>query len=120
MEIEQLAGVRYDVPLREGGSLPAVVETDRGGPFVVKFRGAGQGAKALIAELLAAGLALAVGLPVPRPAVVTLAEGFGKAEPDDPREAPLAQRVSGNAAPRAACRQEHPEQAHDPTLGRDV
>ncbi len=82
MEIEQLAGVRYDVPLREGGSLPAVVETDRGGPYVVKFRGAGQGAKALIAELLAAGLAQALGLPVPRPAVVTLAAGFGKAEPD--------------------------------------
>jgi hypothetical protein len=80
--IEQLAGVRYVVPLREGGSLPAVVETDRGGPYVVKFRGAGQGAKALVAELLAAGLAEALGLPVPRPAVVTLAAGFGKAEPD--------------------------------------
>jgi hypothetical protein len=82
MAIEQLVGVRYDVPLREGGSLPAVVETDRDGPYVVKFRGAGQGAKALVAELLAAGLAQALGLPVPRPAVVTLAEGFGKAEPD--------------------------------------
>src|ERR671926_583096 len=82
MAIEQLVGVRYDVPLREGGSLPAVVETDRDGPYVVKFRGAGQGAKALIAELLAAGLAQALGLPVPRPAVVALAEGFGKAEPD--------------------------------------
>ncbi|HLH23218.1 MAG TPA: HipA family kinase [Chloroflexota bacterium] len=82
MEIEELTGVRYDVPLREGGSLPAVVETDRGGPFVVKFRGAGQGAKALIAELLAAGLARELGLPVPRPALVTLAAGFGQAEPD--------------------------------------
>jgi hypothetical protein len=82
MAIEQLVGVRYDVPLREGGSLPAVVATDRDGPYVVKFRGAGQGAKALIAELLAAGLAQPLGLPVPRPAVVTLEEGFGKAEPD--------------------------------------
>ena len=76
------------VPLREGGSLPAVVETVRadestpGGPFVVKFQGAGQGAKALIAEALVAGLARALGLPVPTPAVVVLEEGFGKAEPD--------------------------------------
>ena len=44
--------IRYLQPLREGGSLPAVVDTDGGGLFVVKFRGAGQGAKALIAELL--------------------------------------------------------------------
>ena len=80
--IERLTGVRYVVPLREGGSLPAVVETDRAGPFVVKFRGAGQGAKALIAELLVAGLALELGLPVPTPAVVALEAGFGKAEPD--------------------------------------
>jgi len=80
--VERVAGVRYDVPLREGGSLPAVVETDRDGPYVVKFRGAGQGAKALIAELLAAELALALDLPVPQPALVTLAAGFGKAEPD--------------------------------------
>jgi hypothetical protein len=80
--IERLSGVRYVVPLPEGGSLPAVVETDRAGPFVVKFRGAGQGPKALIAELLAAGLALALGLPVPRPAIVALEEGFGKGEPN--------------------------------------
>jgi len=82
MQIEQVTGVRYDVPLREGGSLPAVVATDRGGPYVVKFRGAGQGAKALIAELVAAGLAQPLGLPVPQPAVVSLADGFGQAEPD--------------------------------------
>jgi hypothetical protein len=80
--VERLTGVRYVVPLREGGSLPAVVETDGGGPFVVKFRGAGQGAKALIAELLAAELGLALSLPVPQPAIVTLADGFGNAEPD--------------------------------------
>ena len=82
MSVERLRGVRYVVPLREGGSLPAVVETDRDGPYVVKFRGAGQGAKALIAELLVAELATELGLPVPRPALVTLEAGFGKAEPD--------------------------------------
>jgi hypothetical protein len=80
--IAQLTGVRYVVPLREGGSLPAVVETDRDGPYVVKFRGAGQGAKALIAECLAAELARALGLPIPRPAIVLLDEGFGRGEPN--------------------------------------
>jgi hypothetical protein len=62
--------------------LPAVVETDRAGQFVVKFRGAGQGPKALVAELLAAGLAESLDLPVPVPAIVTVAEGFGRGEPD--------------------------------------
>ena len=80
--LDRLTGTRYVVPLHEGGSLPAVVETDRDGPYVVKFRGAGQGAKALIAECLAAQLALALGLPVPRPAIVLLADGFGKGEPN--------------------------------------
>jgi hypothetical protein len=69
------------VPLREGGSLPAVVDTDRG-PFVVKFLGSGHGAKALIAELIAARIAEQLELPIPAPAVVMLAEGFGTAEPD--------------------------------------
>jgi hypothetical protein len=82
MVIERYTGIRYVVPLREGGSLPAVVETERGGAYVVKFRGAGQGPKALIAELLVAGIADTLGLPVPRPAVIDLGEGFGKSEPD--------------------------------------
>ena len=62
----RLVGARYVVPLREGGSLPAVVETDGGGTFVVKFRGAGQGPRALIAEYVFAGIAAVLGLPVPR------------------------------------------------------
>jgi len=70
------------VPLREGGSLPAVVDTETGGTFVVKFRGAGQGPKALIAEALVASIGVAVGLPVPTPAVVDLEAGFGRSEPD--------------------------------------
>ena len=88
MSMERVIGTRYVVPLREGGSLPAVVETVKadqttpGGAFVVKFQGAGQGAKALIAEALVAGLAYALGLPVPKPAIVELEEGFGNAEPD--------------------------------------
>lgn len=80
--LERVTGVRYVVPLREGGSLPAVVDADSGGTFVVKFHGAGQGPKALVAEALAASIARTLDLPVPRAAVVWLEEGFGRAEPD--------------------------------------
>jgi hypothetical protein len=80
--VPRLVGSRYVVPLREGGSLPAVVDTEDDGTFVVKFRGAGQGPKALIAEQLVALIALAIGLPIPRPAIVELAAGFGRSEPD--------------------------------------
>lgn len=79
--MQTVEGLRYVVPLREGGSLPAVVDSDAG-TFVVKFRGAGQGVKALVAEALAAGLARALGLTVPNPAIVALGEGFGESEPD--------------------------------------
>src|SRR5215208_2179034 len=82
LALPTLSGIRYVVPLREGGSLPAVVDTEDGGQYVVKFKGAGQGAKALVAEALAAGLALTLGLPVPAAAVVELADGFGNGEPD--------------------------------------
>jgi hypothetical protein len=80
--MNQVNGVRYVTPLREGGSLPAIVDTDEPGAYVVKFRGAGQGPKALVAELLAAILARPLGLPAPAAAIVTLAAGFGQSEPD--------------------------------------
>src|SRR5260370_32660001 len=80
--LPRLVGARYVVPLREGGSLPAVVDTESGGTFVVKFRGAGQGPKALIAEALVASVGVALGLPIPTPAVVDLEDGFGRGEPD--------------------------------------
>jgi hypothetical protein len=73
---------RYAVPLREGGSLPAIVETETGALFVVKFRGAGQGARALLAELIVGRLAQHLGLAVPDLALVELADGFGRTEPD--------------------------------------
>jgi hypothetical protein len=73
---------RYVQPLREGGSLPAVVETEDGGLWVVKFRGAGQGAKALIAEAITARLAAALDLPVPELAVVHVLPSFGRTERD--------------------------------------
>jgi len=81
MPIETHPALRYVTPLREGGSLPALVETG-GGMYVVKFRGAGQGARALVAELIVGGLAQALGLPLPDLAVVDLGDGFGRAEPD--------------------------------------
>jgi hypothetical protein len=73
--------IRYVQPLREGGSLPAIVATDAG-LFVVKFRGAGQGPKALIAELIVGLLAQRLGFPVPEPALIDIAPAFGRAEPD--------------------------------------
>jgi hypothetical protein len=73
---------RYVQPLREGGTLPAVVETHRGGLFVAKFRGAGQGAKALVAELLVGMIGQAAGLPVPELALIELLPDFGQTEPD--------------------------------------
>jgi hypothetical protein len=68
-------------PLREGGSLPAVVDTEDG-LYVVKFRGAGQGAKALVAELIAGMIAGALGLPIPELALVDVSDTFGRSEPD--------------------------------------
>jgi HipA-like protein len=69
-------------PLREGGSLPAVVDTEDGGLFVVKFRGAGQGAKVLVAELIVGMIAQRLELPVPALALVDVSERFGRSEPD--------------------------------------
>ena len=89
-------GARYVVPLREGGSLPAVVETDGGGTFVVKFRGAGQGPKALIAEYVFAGIAAVLGLPIPRAAVIDLEDGFGRSEPDPEIQDVLRGSVGAN------------------------
>lgn len=73
---------RYVQPLREGGTLPAVVETHGGGLYVAKFRGAGQGSKALIAELLVGMIGEAAGLPVPGLALIELLPDFGQTEPD--------------------------------------
>lgn len=82
MAVTHLTATRYVLPLREGGSLPAIVDADDGNQYVLKFRGAGQGPKALIAELLAAGLATALGLPMPPYALVHMGKGFGEAEPN--------------------------------------
>ncbi len=80
--LETLRATRYVMPLREGGSLPALVEADDDGIYVLKFRGAGQGKKALIAELICGELGRAWGLPVPRLAMMDLDPVLGRNEPD--------------------------------------
>ena len=74
---------RYVTPMREGGSLPGLVEADDDGLYVVKFRGAGQGPRALVAEWLAGELARAVGLTVPDLVAVEIDPNLGDAEPDE-------------------------------------
>jgi hypothetical protein len=73
---------RYVAPLREGGSLPAVVEADDLGTYVLKFRGAGQGRKALVAELVVGELARALGLSVPEIVLANLDPKLARTEPD--------------------------------------
>jgi HipA-like kinase len=77
-----VTATRYVTPLREGGSLPAIMEADDLGTYVVKFRGAGQGRKALVAEVISAGLARACGLRVPDVVAVDLDAGLAAGEPD--------------------------------------
>jgi hypothetical protein len=73
---------RYVTPLREGGSLPAIVEADDDGMYVLKFRGAGQGPRALIAELVSGEIARALGLPVPELVFAELDPDLARTEPD--------------------------------------
>lgn len=80
--MKTLAATRYVTPLREGGSLPAVVEASDGKLYVAKFRGAGQGPRALVAEWLAGELARACGFDVPELVRLELDEAFGRNEPD--------------------------------------
>ena len=74
---------RYVTPLREGGSLPAIAEADDGFLYVLKFRGAGQGVKALIAELVGVEIARALGIKVPEIVFANLDPAFGRTEPDE-------------------------------------
>ncbi len=83
IEIRTVDVVEYRMPLREGGSLPAIVMADDDFPYVLKFRGAGQGKKALIAELIGGELARAMGLKVPELVFMNLDDSFSKTEPDE-------------------------------------
>jgi hypothetical protein len=81
--LRSVTATRYVTPLREGGSVPALVEADDDGLYVVKLLGAGHGRKALVAELLAGELGRHLGLPVPDQVLVELDPALAKAEPDE-------------------------------------
>ena len=80
--IRTVRATRYVTPLREGGSLPAIVEADDDGLYVLKFRGAGQGPRALVAELVAGEIARAAGLPVPEIVFACVDADLARTEPD--------------------------------------
>jgi hypothetical protein len=80
--LEQVNVIRYVTPLREGGSLPALVEADNLGTYVLKFRGAGQGPKALVAEIIGGELARRLGLRTPELVLAYLDPRIASSEPD--------------------------------------
>lgn len=82
-ELRTVDIIRYVTPLREGGSLPAIVEADDEFLYVLKFRGAGQGIKALIAELVGGEIARALGMKIPEIVFATVDPAFGRTEPDE-------------------------------------
>jgi hypothetical protein len=93
LQLRTVQATRYVTPLKEGGSLPAIVEADDAGMYVLKFRGAGQGPKALIAELLGGELARATGLRMPEIVFMEIDADLARTEPD-----PEIQQLSRNSA----------------------
>ena len=89
MQLRTVAATRYVTPLREGGSVPAIIEADDSGTYVLKFRGAAQGPKALVAELIAGEIARALGLPIPELVLIEIDPILGRSEPDPELQAPL-------------------------------
>ncbi len=96
--IRTVTATRYVTPLREGGSLPAIVEADDEGMYVLKFRGAGQGPKVLAAELIAGEIARAAGLPVPEIVFVQLDPDLARTEPDAEIQALIRASAGVNVA----------------------
>jgi hypothetical protein len=97
-EIRTVNVTRYVTPLREGGSLPAIAEADDGFLYVLKFRGAGQGVKALIAELVGGEIARALGFKVPEIVFANLDTAFGRSEADEEIQDLLKASVGLNLA----------------------
>lgn len=98
MELRTVNVTRYVTPLREGGSLPAIAEADDDFLYVLKFRGAGQGVKALIAELIGGEIARTLGLQVPEIVFANLDTAFGRTEPDEEIQDLLKASVGLNLA----------------------
>jgi len=82
MKLRTVTATRYVTPLREGGSLPAIVEADDAGMYVLKFRGAGQGPKVLVAEIVVGEIARAAGLAMPEIVLIELDAELARTEPD--------------------------------------
>src|SRR4051812_40266747 len=97
-ELRTVNVTRYVTPLREGGSLPAIAEADDNFLYVLKFRGAGQGRKSLIAELIGGEIARALGLRVPELVFASLDTAFGRTEPDEEIQDLLKASVGLNLA----------------------
>src|SRR6201999_2091777 len=97
-ELRTVNVTRYVTPLREGGSLPAIAGADDDFLYVIKFRGAGQGVKALIAELIGGEMARALGFKVPEIVFANLDEAFGRTEPDEEIQDLLKASVGLNLA----------------------
>ena len=110
---------RYAVPLREGSSLPALVEADDGGEYVVKFRGAGHGPKALVAELIGGEIGRALGLPVPEVVLAVLPESIARAESHDEIRDLLGWSVGLNAGLAFVRGALAPDLERPPAEGRD-
>ena len=98
LELRTVNVTRYVTPLREGGSLPAIAEADDGFLYVLKFRGAGQGIKALIAELIGGEIARTLGFKIPELVFANLDEAFGRTEPDEEIQDLLKASVGLNLA----------------------
>jgi hypothetical protein len=98
MPLRSVIATRYVTPLHEGGSLPAIVEADDEGMYVLKFRGAGQGPKVLIAELLGGELARAARLPVPEIVFIELDDALARTEPDPEIQSLIKASVGLNLA----------------------
>ena len=90
--------IRYLTPLREGGSVPAIVEADDDGTYVAKFRGAAQGPRALVAELVAGELGRLLGLPVPPLVLIEIDPLLARSEPDPELQALLRESAGLNLA----------------------
>jgi len=97
-DIRTVTVTRYVTPLREGGSLPAIAEADDDFLYVLKFRGAGQGIKALIAEIIGGELARKLGLKIPEIVFANLDAAFGRTEPDEEIQDLLKASVGQNLA----------------------
>jgi hypothetical protein len=124
MALRGVVATRYVEALREGGSLPGLMEADDDGLYVTKFRGAGQGEGALVAEVVAGELARALGLPVPELVVVEVAPEVGHAEPDQEIQELLEASPGANLGmdflPGALSLALPAEASFDPALAADV